>query len=313
MKALFMYDYGKENFDKIRNLGYEIKVVDENHFDKESLDYDSDVLCCYNPFENLDIEKFTNLKLIQLSSIGFDFVPKEKLISMNIPLAHNKGGYSIPMGEWIVLNILQLAKNSRGFIEKQQEKRWKMDLGIMEITGKNIVFLGTGTIAKEGAKRLQGFDVNIIGVNTKGREAEFFHKVYPIEKVEEAIEIADFLVMVLPSTAKTENFMNHEKFKLMKKDAFFINVSRGKVVDEQALFDALKNQSIKGAALDVFESEPLSKENPLWDLKNIYITPHNSWISQMKDERRFNLIYENLKRLKEGKELLNIVDLDRGY
>lgn len=232
---------------------------------------------------------------------------------MNIPLAHNKGGYSVPMGEWIVLNILQLAKNTRGFIEKQQEKRWKMDLGIMEITGKNIVFLGTGTIAKEGAKRLQGFDVNILGVNTTGKKTQYFHEVYPIDKAKEAIESADYLVMVLPSTDKTEGFMDHEKFSWMKKGAFFINVSRGKVVDEAGLIKALEDGNLKGAALDVFEEEPLNQDSPLWNFKNIYITPHNSWISQLKDERRFNLIYENLRRLKSGEKLLNVVDLNRGY
>ena len=109
MKVLFTYDYGKEKMDSIRALGYEVEIIDEGRFTPEQVPYDSEVMCCYNPFDRLDITKFPNLKLIQLSSIGFDFIPKEDILNKSIILSNNRGGYSIPMGEWIVMNLLMLS------------------------------------------------------------------------------------------------------------------------------------------------------------------------------------------------------------
>lgn len=313
MKAIFMYDYGRENMEKIRELGYEIEIHNENSFDEDALDYDADVLCCYDPFDRLDVDRFTDLKLIQLSSVGFDFIPKEKIEKNNITLSHNKGGYSIPMGEWIVFNLLQLAKHNRIFVDRQKEKKWKMDLKITELFGKTVVFAGTGTIASEGAKRLQGFGMKVIGMNTSGSETEYFDEVYKTKDAKEIFSKADYIVNVLPLTKDTEHFMDEEKFSFMKEGAGFINVSRGPVVDEAALIKALEEKHISGAALDVFEKEPLDKESPLWDMENVYITPHNSWISEIRDQRRFELIYENLKRLSKDQKLLNVVNIKRGY
>lgn len=313
MKAIFMYDYGKENMKRIEELGYKIDIHNENSFDENDIDYDAKVLCCYDPFARIDVDRFTDLRLIQLSSVGFDFIPKEKIENNNIILSHNKGGYSIPMGEWIVFNLLQLAKHNRLFIDRQKEKKWKMDLKITELFGKTVVFAGTGTIASEGAKRLQGFGMKVIGMNTSGTETEYFDEVFKTEDAKEIFSIADYVVNVLPLTKATEHFMDEEKFSFIKKGAGFINVSRGPVVDEKALIKALEDKHISSAALDVFEKEPLSADNPLWDMENVYITPHNSWISELRDQRRFELIYENLKRLSKDEELLNVVNIRRGY
>ena len=99
----------------------------------------------------------------------------------------------------------------------------------------------------------------------------------------------------------------------MKNTAMLINVSRGNVIDEIALTEALKSKTIAGAALDVFEEEPLSSESELWEMENVFISPHNSWISEQRDNRRFNLIYENLKAFIQNKPLKNVVDIKRGY
>jgi len=313
MKVLFTYDYGKEKMDSIRALGYEVEIIDEGRFTPEQVPYDAEVMCCYNPFDRLDITKFPNLKLIQLSSIGFDFIPKEDILNKSIILSNNRGGYSIPMGEWIVMNLLMLSRKAVKFWDNKKEKKWKLDSKLTELYGKTVTFLGTGTISSEAAKRLQGFEMNLVGVNTKGSETLYFDRVYAIDDVKTAIGQADYLVMVLPFTPKTYHFLDEEKFSWMKDTAMLINVSRGNVVDEKVLIEALKNKKIAGAALDVFEKEPLNADSELWDMENVFISPHNSWISEQRDNRRFNLIYENLKAYIEGKELKNIVDIKRGY
>ena len=313
MKVLFTYDYGKEKMDSIRALGYEVEIIDEGRFTPEQVPYDSEVMCCYNPFDRLDITKFPNLKLIQLSSIGFDFIPKEDILNKAIILSNNRGGYSIPMGEWIVMNLLMLSRKAVKFWDNKKEKKWKLDSKLTELYGKTVTFLGTGTISSEAAKRLQGFEMNVVGVNTKGTDTLYFDKVYALEEVKTAIEQADYLVMVLPFTERTNHFLDKEKLSWMKKTAMLINVSRGNVIDEVALTEALKSKTIAGAALDVFEEEPLSSESELWEMDNVFISPHNSWISEQRDNRRFNLIYENLKAFIQNKPLKNVVDIKRGY
>lgn len=313
IKALFTYNYGKEKMDKIRELGYELIYISEKKILNTSDIEDVDILVCYNPFTSLDISKLRKLKWIQLSSIGIDQAPKQFIKENNIILTNNKGGYSIPMGEWVVLKILELIKNSKNFYKKQQEKKWSIDTSVLELYGKTIGFIGTGSIAKESAKRLQGFEANIIGLNTKGRGVEYFDKCYGINEIEHMVSLCDVIVISIPYTEKTHHLINKDLFEQMKDKVYLINVARGSIIDENHLMQYLRSGKIKGAALDVFQKEPLSENSPLWDFDNVIITPHNSWVSEMRNERRFNLIYENMKRYIRGEKLLNVVDLDKGY
>lgn len=313
MKVLFTYNYGEEKMKAIEVLGYELLYIYEGDISNVPAVEDIDVLVCYNPFERLDISKLDRLKWIQLSSIGIDQVPKQLVKDKVITVTNNRSGYSIPMGEWIVMSMLELIKNSRSFYKKQQNKQWKMDTKVGEIYGRTVCFVGTGSIATEAAKRLQGFGVNILGINTKGNPAEHFHKCYPMSELEVVLAKSDVVVLSIPYTSLTHHLINAERLKHFKASAYLINISRGSVIDEPALVEALKEGRIAGASLDVFEEEPLTTDSPLWELENVIITPHNSWISEMRNERRYNIIYENLKRYIKGEPLANIVDVDKGY
>lgn len=313
MKVLFTYNYGPEKMKAVSDLGYELIYVNENEIFNTAEISDIDVLVCYNPFERLDIAQLRQLKWIQLSSIGIDQVPKQKVRAQGITVTNNRSGYSIPMGEWIVMKLLELYKNSRSFYQKQSERKWQIDTSILELYGKTICFVGTGSIASEAAKRLQGFDMNILGINTSGRDVQYFHKCYQMSELDHVLTHADVVVLSIPYTKETHHLMNKERLGLLKKDACLINISRGSVIDEPALVEALKQSIIRGAALDVFESEPLGKDNPLWELDNVIITPHNSWVSEMRNERRYQIIYRNLKRYINGEKLMNVVDIQRGY
>ncbi len=311
-KVLFTHDYGQEKFNLIRDLGYEIvHLREEAEFNEEELK-DIEVLVCYNPFKNLDISKLDKLKLIQLSSTGIDQVPRDKL-NKDIVVSNNKGGYSIPIGEWIVMSILNLMKNTNKLFRQQQDKKWKMNKGCLEVYGKKVGFLGTGTLAQEGAKRLQGFGVERIGFNTNGRIVDNMELCYPLKDVHKEIGKCDIVICTLPYTEETHELINNNFISKMKDGVFFINVSRGMVVNEPDLIKNVKNGKIKGAALDVFYEEPLSPDNELWNLENVIISPHNSWMSEMRNERRFEGIIENLRRYKEGREVINKVDMKEGY
>lgn len=315
--VLFTYKFEDGIYDErvslLDKLGYKVYYEDEDKFQYKDYMKNIDALMCYKPFDKLNIDDFPNLKWIQLTSMGFEQLPIEKVLQRKIIVTNNKGGYSIPMGEWAVLNILELIKNRKSAYKSQEDKRWFMDFSVGEIYGKKIAFIGTGDIAKEASKRLKGFGVEVLGVNTNGRDVEFFDKCYSINDLDYVLEVSDVVVICLPHTKETDHIFNKERLEKMKKDACLINMSRGSVINENDLILHLDEGNFKGVALDVFEKEPLSKTSKLWGYDRVVITSHNSWISEKIVERRWNLFYENLKRYANREKLLNVVQIERGY
>lgn len=298
---------------ELEKLGYKIHVENEKTIEYKEYMKEVEVLVCYNPFERIDIDKFENLKWIQLSSMGFDQVPLDKLKNRSIIITNNKGGYSIPMGEWIVLNVLELIKRRPQCYKNKELKNWKMDFKVKEIYGKTISFIGTGEVAREGARRLKGFNLEILGINTNGRDVEYFDKCYNMNSINQVVNKSDVVIITLPYTKETHYLFDKELISNIKKGAYLVNISRGGIIDENALIEAIKQRHLLGAALDVFEQEPLSKESELWTLDNVTITCHNSWISENIDHRRWGLYVENLTRYLMKEPLLNLVDINRGY
>ncbi|MBS7525490.1 phosphoglycerate dehydrogenase [Fusibacter paucivorans] len=318
-KAIFTFDYGKEKMDQIRALGYEVQfAIESNHTDRESegfeqLDSDAEILICYNPFDYLNFDQFPNLKLIQLSSIGVDQVPVEEVTARGIAVANNRGGYSIPIGEWIVYKMLSAYKLNRKLEKQRNERIWKMNSHVKELTERRVLFIGTGTIAQEAVKRLSGFDMVIAGVNTTGHAVEGFDEVHPISALETQLTIADFVIIAIPHTEKTTHLLNDAMLTAMRDDSVLINVARGAIIDEKALIKHLEFGKFASVSLDVVESEPLAEDHPFWQFEQVDITPHNSWISEKRNDRRFDIIYRNMKAYIEGTSLYNIVNFERGY
>lgn len=314
--VLFTYGFEdnilEERIKKIEELGYKVYYQSEADFKYQDYMKDIEVLVTFRVFDKIDLDKFPNLKWIQLTSMGFEQVPKE-VVDRGIVVTNNKNGYSIPMGEWVVLNILELMKNRKQAYNNQQDKKWFVDHNIEEAYQKTITFIGTGDISRESVKRLSGFDVKIFGVNTDGRDIEGFDKCFKMDEIEFVLKQSDVVIITLPNTEKTHHLFDKAKLKKMKKDSYLINVSRGAIINEQDLIEHLNEGKFKGVALDVFEKEPLSKDSPLWDIERVVITSHNSWISEKIGERRWNMTYENFKRYKEDKELVNVVNIKRGY
>ena len=313
MKVLFTKRFSDEKMKSFSDLGYEVVYISEDEVSYRDAISDVDLLVCYDPFKRLDISKLKQLKWIQLFSVGIDQLPKQKVREQGIVVSNNRSGFSIPMGEWIVMKILELLKNSKRFYDKQREKKWQTDSSLLELYNKTVCFIGTGSIAIEAAKRLQGFDVNITGINSTGRRVEYFNSCHPMKELHNVLPQADVVVLSIPYTKETHHLINEESISYIKKGACLINIARGSIIKESALIDALRKGNIHGAALDVFEEEPLPEESPLWEMNNVIITPHNSWISEMRTERRYRIVYENLRRYINGEALLNIVDIDKGY
>lgn len=313
MKALVTTKYKDEELKSFEDLGYEIVFKDERELEYSDEIKDIDVLITAFPFEKLDIDLLASLKWIQLLTVGINQIPVEKLSDRNIIITNNRGGYSIPISEWIVLKILEMIKNSKEFSHKQKAKNWDMDISLLELYGKTVGFIGTGSIATEAAKRLEPFGVEIIGVNSSGRDAEYFHKCYSVDEINKIVPECDFILVATPYTEKTHHLIDESVFASMKNGTYLINIARGSILDENALTRNLESGKIKKAALDVFEEEPLPDDNPLWEMENTIITPHNSWASEMFGRRRYEIAYTNMKKYINNEELVNVVDLERGY
>lgn len=317
--VLFTYRIGKDDQEEqarialLEDLGYQVYFEKESTFTYQPYMKDVEVLITYQVFEKINLQDFPALKWIQLTSMGFEQVPEQAVTSRGILVTNNRGGYSIPMGEWVVLNILELAKNRKAAYHNQVGKQWYMDFSVTEIYKRTIAFIGTGDIAKESVKRLQGFGVEILGVNTNGRALPGFDKCFPVDQLDQVLKQSDVVVICLPHTKQTDHLFDKTMLGHMKKDASLINVSRGAIINEDDLIRHLEEGNLKGVALDVFETEPLPQESKLWDFDRVVITSHNSWISQEIEQRRWDLILTNLKRHQKGEDLLNLVQMSKGY
>ena len=309
MKAVFTYDYGPEKMNALRDLGYEVTVVKESQVENSPEINDADILTCYNPFKRIDLSLMPSLKWIQLSSMGVDQLPLEHVKKHNIMVTNNKGGYSKPIGEWVVMSILNIYKDSKYFARRQDDKIWHLNTGVREVVGKNILFLGTGSVATEAAKRLQGFEATIIGMNTDGRDMPYFDRCIPFDQMMKEVAKAHIIVCALPYQDELYHLIDDVFLSAMRDCGVLVNISRGKLVDEAALVEYLEEGKFMGVALDVFEEEPLPENSQLWEFERVYLSPHNSWVSEMRNERRFETIYENMKRYINDEALINQVAL----
>ena len=284
-----------EQIEYLKSLGHEIVFFGD---EREKLDFDvSDIegVICNGLFVYNDIEQFRSLKYIQLTSSGFDRVPMDYIKQHGIEIHNARGVYSVPMAEFALTGILQLVKQSRFFYENQNQHIWEKSRTLGELAGKTAVIVGAGNIGAEVAKRLMAFDVTVVGIDITTDQRPYFDKIELLKNLDEQLKSADIVVLTLPLTDDTKGMFDKSKFDLMKNSCIFVNIARGQLVVENDLVDALNNKKISGAVLDVFETEPLEKTSPLWDMDNVIITPHNSFVGQNNNKRMFDVIISNLE------------------
>ncbi len=253
-----------------------------------------DVVICNGLFLYHDVDQFTNLKAIQLTSAGLDRVPVERIRELGIKLFNARGVYSVPMAEYALGVVLNIYKNFPFFHEKQQAKTWEKRRDLRELNGQTVCVVGAGSVGTEVAKRFKAFDTKVIGVDVVTTPRDPFDKIEPIERLSEAVAEADVVVATLPLTEQTRGLFDADLFAKFKPGALFVNIARGAVVKENALIEALRENRIYAAVLDVFESEPLDASSDLWNLENVLITPHISFVSQNNKERLCKLAFQNL-------------------
>lgn len=258
----------------------------------------------------------TKLRWIQLFSAGADRLPFAELKRRGILISNVSGIHKTSMAEQAFSYMLNFVRLTRKFLAAQERHEWQRPKGYFafgQLKEKTLVVVGAGHIGREIGRLGRAFGMRTVGVNSDGRPAEHFDAVYPVARLRDALAEGDFVVVVVPLTEATRGLIGPGELAALKPTAYFINIARGPVVDQDALIAALKEGRIAGAGLDVFEQEPLPADSPLWDLPNVLITPHIAgWAADYLDNC-LKIFRTNLELFLAGKPLATQVDPDRGY
>ncbi|MBI3744452.1 MAG: D-2-hydroxyacid dehydrogenase [Chloroflexi bacterium] len=258
------------------------------------------------------------LKWAQYVGTGVDALWHAGLANAPFTITNVTGTNALPIAEHCFLFMLMWAKHARQFLQLQKDHSYARDsVRPLWLERKTLGVLGIGGIGSEVARLGKAFQMRVLATRRSATRRQSnvdgVDVVYPITELRSMLGECDYVVNTLPLTKETERSMGEAEFKAMKQTAFLVNVGRGKLFDEPALVRALKDGTIAGAGLDVFATEPLPADSPLWDLPNVYMTPHVSGDLVDNRERAARLFCDNLKRFITGQPLRNVVDPKRGY
>ena len=255
------------------------------------------------------------LKWVQVYGAGVDYLDGTGLLEKGVALTNSSGVNGPPIAEFCLMLMLMHAKRMVVRIEAQARREWTRYAN-GELAGKSLGIVGPGRIGGEVARCASAFDMRILAARRSyepGQSLPHVDEVYPSQRLREMLGQCDYVVVAVSLTPETRGMISEAEFSAMRDGAFFINVSRGAVVDEDALLRALKDGPLGGAGLDVFQQEPLSPESGFWGLPNVIVTPHNSGGIRDHAARATQLFCENLKRYLAGQPLDNAIDPTKGY
>ena len=291
----------------------EVTVVDPALSDAEKIELcrNADALVTSDITTDV-LKECPNVRLIQTLSAGYDRLDLEAILEMGIPVANNGGANAISVSEQTIALMIGINRNLMAqWDSTTRQRQWRSNLyqtDLSEVTDKTVGIVGLGRIGRQVAKRLTGFDTRTIYFDVEDipRDVQQEVKAEPMP-FDELLETSDIVSMHVPLTRRTRGMMSDREFGMMKPSAFLINLCRGPVVDEAALYRALTEGQIAGAGLDVLEVEPTPADNPLFDLNNVIITPHMAGQSQETALRAAHFAYGNILRVLSGEEAESLV------
>jgi phosphoglycerate dehydrogenase-like enzyme len=255
----------------------------------------------------------TRLRWIQSSSAGVDGLLFPELVESDVVLTNARGIFDDAIAEYVVGLMLMFAKGLVGTLEHQRRKEWH-NRDTESLGGRRLLVAGVGPIGRAIARAARAMGMRVRGFARTARPGDgAFESIHGADEVLDAVGWADYVVNALPSVPGTKHLFDAEVFTAMRPAARFVNVGRGATVDELALIEALREGRIAGAALDVFEEEPLPEESPLWEMRNVIVSPHVSGDFAGWREAVVELFLENLGRFVADAPLRNVVDKRLGY
>jgi len=302
-----LHSEGKESSEEYRRVKAELDAALAQ----------AEVLLLWREPRNL-AQRIPNVKWIQLMGVGVDSLPNREVARASVIITHAAGNTSRQMAEYVLGSMLYFVKRVPELREQQRRHQW--DRRTMVHSGlaeRTMGIVGLGHIGSEVAHLARGFDMRVLATRRSAqarREGEQgVDLLYPPHELDHLLAASDFVALTLPLTPETEGIINEQRLRVMKPTAYLINVSRGRLIDEPALIAALKEGRLAGAALDVFQKEPLPPESELWDLPTVLISPHVAGNVDTWAHGCVEVMAKNLERYLSGKPLENMVTAERGY
>jgi phosphoglycerate dehydrogenase-like enzyme len=248
--------------------------------------------------------ELSNVRWIHTLAAGVDFLPFDLLRRTDVIVTNSRGLYADALGEFAIAAMLSFAKDLRRMIRNQEQRRWEPYV-VERLEGRTAGIIGYGGVGEAVGRRAAALGMRVLPVR---RSQEFGEP-----SLDEVIAQSDYVVLCTPLTPRTYRLLSRERIAAMKPTAVFINLGRGATVDEEALIEALRNHRIRGAALDVFEVEPLPAEHPFWQFDNVLLSPHTADHTEDSHLRAMQFFMENLRRFRAGESLQNVVDKVEQY
>lgn len=266
------------------------------------------------------IARATSLRWIHCSGHAIGHFPLADLAARGIVVTNSRGIQAVPIAEHVMACLLALARKLPHTLRDQQDRIWRPNALTGEaspwlVAGRTIGVIGLGTLGEAIAVRAKAFGMHVIGMRRhpeRGHPGGVDEVIGPAER-DRLLAASDVVVVAAPLTAETNRLLDAAAIARLKPGAIVINIARGQLVDEAAIAAALEAGHLGGAALDVFTTEPLPPDSPFWTLPNVIVTPHNSGFRTGHFDAVIDLFTENMKRFERGVELLNVVDVTRGY
>lgn len=259
------------------------------------------------------------LKWVHCTSAGIERIQSvPELIEMDqVTLTNARGAHAATIADHCFAFILAFTRNVPALVEDQKARRWDRpgrSKGTRELSGSTLGIVGLGRIGSEIARRAAGFGLQIkaVDVNTAA-DAPGVQEVWPLSRLDDLLRVVDYLAIAIPITPQTRGLVGARELALMKPDAYLCVMSRGGIVDQDALAEAIATGRLAGAGLDATSPEPLPAEHPLWSTPNVLISPHCSGASRQTAERGRQILQENIRRFVSGEPLMNVCDKRAGF
>jgi phosphoglycerate dehydrogenase-like enzyme len=251
----------------------------------------------------------TRLRWFQVMGAGVDGVVSGPRLP-DVVVTNVRGIFGVAMAEYALAYMLAHAQGLRRVLDQQAARQWEQFTPSL-LSGSTVGIVGMGSIGREVAARCAALGMRVIGLKREPGDVPGVERVYPADQIDAFLPRCDYLVCVVPNTPRTTGLLTRERLRALKPGAFLVNMGRGNIVREQDLAEALHAGWLAGAAVDVFNTEPLPPDSPLWDAPNVAITPHISGVN--RPEQLVTLFLDNLDRYLRGEPLRFQVDFERGY
>jgi phosphoglycerate dehydrogenase-like enzyme len=254
----------------------------------------------------------SRLRLIQTMGAGVDGLLPAPDLPPGVAITNARGVLATEVAEHALMMMLALQRNLAAHVKRQSERAWR-PFASGSLAGRTVGILGLGEIGGRAAALCAAFGMRVLGVCRRPREVPHVDEVAGVDRLSEVLGQVDHLVVALPLTPATRGLLGFEALRALRPGAFLVHVGRGGVIDERALLEGLRTGHVGGAALDVFEEEPLPPDHPLWMAPNTLITPHVAGHGLRYIDRVAGVLVDNVGRLLRGEALVNRVDREEGY